>query len=57
MRIFLLYMRIKNTLPEKAKLKWLGWDFIKNHDMKVLVEIMNDKFMSVYLRGGKKICS
>lgn len=48
---------IKNTLPEKAKLKWLGWDFIKNHDMKVLVETMNDKFMSVYRRGGKKICS
>lgn len=52
-----MHADVKNTLPENVKLKWLGWDFIKNHDMKDLVETMNDKFMSVYRRGGKKICS
>ncbi len=48
---------VGNTLPLHVKLKWLGWDFIKSHDMKYLVETMNEKFMSAYRRGGKKICN
>ncbi len=45
------------NLPEHVNLKWLGWDFIKNNDMKYLVEAMNDTFMRVYREGGKEVCS
>ncbi|SFM06346.1 ABC transporter substrate-binding protein [Pelosinus propionicus] len=48
---------VQVNLPEHVKLKWLGWDFIKNNDMKYLVETMNDTFMRVYRKGGKKVCS
>jgi ABC-type Fe3+ transport system substrate-binding protein len=48
---------VKVNLPEHVKLKWLGWDFIKNNDMKYLVETMNDTFMRVYREGGKEVCS
>ena len=48
---------VKVNLPEHVKLKWLGWDFIKNNDMKYLVETMNDTFMRVYRGGGKEVCS
>ncbi|MDF2571215.1 MAG: hypothetical protein K0R55_2819 [Sporomusa sp.] len=47
---------VKVNLPEHVKLKWLGWDFIKNNDMKYLVETMNNTFMRVY-HGGKDVCS
>ncbi len=48
---------VKVNLPDCVKLKWLGWDFIKNNDMKYLVETMNDAFMQVYRGGGKDVCS
>jgi len=48
---------VKVNLPEHVKLKWLGWDFIKNNDIKQLVDTMNDVFMSVYRAGGKEVCS
>lgn len=48
---------VKVNLPEHVKLKWLGWDFIKNNDMKYLVETMNNTFMRIYRGGGKEVCS
>lgn len=48
---------VKVNLPEHVKLKWLGWDFIKNNDMKYLVETMNSAFMRAYRAGGKEVCS
>jgi ABC-type Fe3+ transport system substrate-binding protein len=45
------------NLPEHVKLKWLGWDFIKNNDIKYLVDTMNETFMRVYRGGGKEVCS
>lgn len=44
-------------LPEHVKLKWLGWDFIKNNDIKYLVDTMNDVFKRVYREGGKGVCN
>lgn len=31
--------------PDNAGFKWLGWDFIKQHDMEVLAEEINAKFL------------
>lgn len=32
-------------LPDNAGFKWLGWDFIKQHDMERLAEAVNAKFV------------
>ncbi|MBP1763370.1 MAG: hypothetical protein H6Q65_428 [Firmicutes bacterium] len=36
-----LHPEITNKLPEGAKLKWLGWDFVMEHDIDALVEHLN----------------
>ena len=38
----------KRVLPEGAKLKWFGWDFIHKTDMKVLAETLNERFVSIH---------
>jgi len=48
---------VKVNLPEQVKLKWLGWDFIKNNDIQYLVDTMNQVFMDVYRAGGKGVCN
>jgi hypothetical protein len=35
-----------NKLPEGAKIKWLGWDFIRGRDMKAFSDELNDNFMA-----------
>lgn len=37
-------------LPPEAKFKWLGWDFIRSHDMEALIEELNDKFLAAFHR-------
>jgi len=44
-------------LPEYVKLKWLGWDFIKNNDIEYLVKTLNEHFMKAYLDGGVSTCN
>jgi len=51
------HAEVKVNLPEHVKLKWLGWDFIKNNDMKYLVDTMNKVFMGAYRAGGKDVCN
>lgn len=48
---------VKVNLPEHVKLKWLGWDFIKNNDIQQLVNTMNDTFMRGYRGEGEEVCS
>lgn len=48
---------VKVNLPEYVKLKWLGWDFIKNNDIQQLVNTMNDTFMRGYRGEGEEVCS
>ncbi len=43
----------ENSLPEGAKIKWLGWDFIRERDMKAFSDDLNDRFMEK-LRQRKK---
>lgn len=37
---------VDNKLPENAKLKWLGWDYIQQHDMPELVAHVGSFFMA-----------
>lgn len=44
---------IAMKVPENTKFKWLGWDFIKSHDMEQLTEEVNETFLKAY-NGGEK---
>lgn len=44
-------------LPEQVKFKWLGWEFIRNHNMEHLLEELNDTFLKAYRRKGGTPCS
>lgn len=35
---------VRNIVPENAKFKWLGWDFIYSHDIGALISELNDLF-------------
>ncbi len=34
---------VNNKMPAGAKLKWLGWDYIKEHDIEDLIERLNNR--------------
>ena len=36
---------VVNQVPESAPLMWLGWDFIKQHDLGELIPRVNDIFL------------
>lgn len=38
--------------PANAGFKWLGWDFIKQHDMENLVEQVNTRFVQAQQQGS-----
>jgi hypothetical protein len=37
---------VDNNLPENASFKWLGWDYIKSHDIPELREHVRTIFIS-----------
>jgi hypothetical protein len=39
---------VDNRLPENASFKWIGWDYVKNHDMKALVAENNAAFLRAF---------
>jgi hypothetical protein len=41
---------VDNHLPENATFKWIGWDFVKNRDLKSLIGITNCIFQQAYSR-------
>ncbi|BBB91897.1 MAG TPA: ABC transporter substrate-binding protein [Methylomusa anaerophila] len=47
----------RNNLPADAKFKWLGWDYVKECDIEVLVEELNRKFLQFHREGGMPPCS
>lgn len=49
--------RVDNNLPENAAFKWLGWDYIKSHDIPGLRELVRTVFLSELernMKGGKR---
>jgi len=39
---------VDNHLPENATFKWIGWDFVKNQDLKSLIGITNCIFLQAF---------
>jgi len=46
-----LHPEVDNGLPDNAPLKWLGWDYIRNRDLKALIAETNAAFLRTF-RGG-----
>ncbi|MDD2852278.1 MAG: ABC transporter substrate-binding protein [Desulfuromonadaceae bacterium] len=44
---------VDNKLPENASFKWLGWDFIKSHDITEMRKLVKSIFVSEYEKTGK----
>lgn len=40
-----LNSKVNNKLPENAKFKWLGWDFIRSNNIEQLIETTNELFL------------
>lgn len=43
-----LHPEVDNRLPDNASFKWIGWDYVKNHDMKALVADTNAAFVRAF---------
>ena len=39
---------VDNRLPENAAFKWIGWDFVKENDLKELIARTNDTFQRAF---------
>ena len=40
-----LHPGVDNRLPDNAVFKWIGWDYVKNHDLKALIADTNAAFL------------
>jgi ABC-type Fe3+ transport system substrate-binding protein len=39
---------VDNQLPNNATFKWIGWDYVKNNDLKALIADTNSAFLSSF---------
>jgi ABC-type Fe3+ transport system substrate-binding protein len=39
---------VDNRLPDNATFKWIGWDYVKNHDLKALIADTNAAFVRAF---------
>ena len=46
-----VHPEVDNRLPEGASFKWIGWEYLKNNDLKGLIATCNEVFRQAY-RGG-----
>lgn len=44
---------VDNHLPEGATFKWLGWDYVKSHDLEEIKTYANEVFLDAWKRKGK----
>jgi ABC-type Fe3+ transport system substrate-binding protein len=44
-----VHPEVDNRLPENAAFKWIGWDYVKNNDLKTLIAQTNDTFQRAFL--------
>jgi ABC-type Fe3+ transport system substrate-binding protein len=46
-----LHPEVDNRLPDNATFKWIGWEYVKNHDLKTLIASTNAAFVRAF-RGN-----
>ena len=39
---------VDNNLPDQATFKWIGWDYVKSHDLKALIADTNAAFLRAF---------
>lgn len=42
------HVQVDNKMPDIARLHWVGWDFIRQHDIGSLSELLNQEFVKVF---------
>lgn len=47
-----LHPEVDNRLPDRATFKWIGWDYVKNNDLKTLIAATNDAFLRTFHGTG-----
>lgn len=47
-----LHPEVDNRLPDNATFKWIGWDYVKQHDLKALISTTNTAFGQVFRSGA-----
>ena len=47
-----LHPEVDNRLPDNATFKWIGWDYVKNHDLKALIAATNAAFGQAFQGGA-----
>ena len=43
-----VHPEVNNRLPDNATFKWIGWDYVKNHDLKALIADTNAAFVRAF---------
>ncbi|QEM67833.1 ABC transporter substrate-binding protein [Geobacter sp. FeAm09] len=43
---------VDNRLPDDAAFKWVGWEYVKNHDIKAMLAEINATFLHGFTGGG-----
>ncbi len=43
-----LHPQVDNRLPEEATFKWIGWDYVKSHNLKELIHYTNTTFVQAF---------
>ncbi|MBW4055497.1 MAG: ABC transporter substrate-binding protein [Proteobacteria bacterium] len=43
-----VHPEVDNRLPESATFKWIGWDYVKNNDLKALIADTNASFLQAF---------
>lgn len=43
-----VHPEVDNRLPEHATFKWIGWDYVKSHDLKALISETNSAFLRAF---------
>lgn len=43
-----LHPAVDNRLPEKSSFKWIGWEYVKNNDLKSLIAETNALFLASF---------
>ena len=47
-----MHPEVDNRLPDNATFKWIGWDYVKNHDLKELIAATNTAFGQAFHGGS-----
>jgi len=43
-----LHPDVDNRLPDSATFKWIGWEYVKNNDLKELIAATNESFLHAF---------